>query len=141
MGLTVIDAGVLIGVLDRSDPHHAVAAAALRDARERGDELRLPASAYAELLVGPTRRGREAVEKVERFLHELPATVADLSPDVARAAAALRARLGSRLRLPDALVVATAQVLRADRLLTTDRAWPPRSRLAFRGVIEVVGRR
>jgi predicted nucleic acid-binding protein len=39
-------------------------------------------------------------------------------------AAQLRAQHGPRLRLPDALVVATALELSADRLLTTDKRWP-----------------
>jgi len=44
--------------------------------------------------------------------------------EVARAAARLRAQHGSRMRLPDALVVATAIVHRADRVITTDARWP-----------------
>jgi hypothetical protein len=39
-------------------------------------------------------------------------------------AAELRARHGNRLRLPDALVVATAIVLEADRVVTTEARWP-----------------
>jgi len=39
-------------------------------------------------------------------------------------AAVLRAAPGARLRLPDALVLATAQHLHASRVLTTDRGWP-----------------
>jgi predicted nucleic acid-binding protein len=38
--------------------------------------------------------------------------------------AALRAAHGTSLRLPDALVVATAIVRSADRILTTDAGWP-----------------
>jgi hypothetical protein len=36
----------------------------------------------------------------------------------------LRATHGNRLRLPDALVLATAGVLEADRVATTDARWP-----------------
>jgi hypothetical protein len=36
----------------------------------------------------------------------------------------LRARHGTRLRLPDALVLATALHLAADRAVTTDAGWP-----------------
>jgi predicted nucleic acid-binding protein len=42
---------------------------------------------------------------------------------MATQAAILRAR-HRLLRLPDALVVATAAVSGADRLITTDRKWP-----------------
>jgi PIN domain nuclease of toxin-antitoxin system len=36
----------------------------------------------------------------------------------------VRATHGTRLRLPDALVVATAMALNADLIITTDRNWP-----------------
>lgn len=84
----------------------------------------LPASAYAEALVGPMARGEEAVRIVDDFVARLPLGVEPMTVDVARAAARLRARYGRRLRLPDALVVATAEVLAADVLITTDRGWP-----------------
>ena len=123
MGLTILDAGVIIGVLDAQDAHHSVARAALSAAVERGDELAVPASAYAECLVGPARRGREAMRAVDRFLLDLPAEIEPVTRQVAARAAQLRAR-HRRLRLPDALVLATALHLRADRVLTTDRGWP-----------------
>ena len=50
------------------------------------------------------------------------------------AAAQLRARHPA-LKLPDALVVATAVTLDADHLVTTDRKWPSRSRLGLRAII------
>ena len=124
MGLTVLDAGVIIGVLDARDPHHAAARASLAAVVERGDALAVPASAYAEALVAPSRRGSAAIESVDAFLHDLAADVEPITRQVARRAAQLRARHGARLRLPDALVVALAIHLGADRVLTTDRKWP-----------------
>lgn len=124
MGLTVLDAGVIIGVLDAEDVHHQGSRAALAAALERGDALAVPASAYAECLVGPARRGPEAVKAIEAFLSDLPADVEPITRQVAKQAAALRARHGRRLRFPDALVVATAMHLRADRIVTTDARWP-----------------
>lgn len=123
MGLTVLDAGVLIALLDASDAHHPAAVEALRTARERRDRLVLPASAYAECLVGPSRRGADAVAVVEALIDALPATVEPISRSVARGAAALRASGGTALRLPDALVLATAEALGADRVITTDARW------------------
>lgn len=124
MGLTILDAGVIIGVLDAGDAHHAAARKAVAQAIERGDALAVPASAYAECLVAPARRGREAVRRVDRFLADLPAEVEPISRQLAARAAGLRARHGPRLRLPDALVIATALHLGADRVITTDRRWP-----------------
>lgn len=130
MGLTILDAGVLIGFLDSNDAHHAAVRQALEDARERSDELALPASAYAECLVGPARRGAEAVDIVRSFVADLPIEVVALDADIAELAAGLRAR-HQRLRLPDALVIATALARNADVLVTTDRGWPRRSALGL----------
>ena len=124
MGLTVLDASVLIGALDATDPHHHAAVAAIRERLEASDRLVVPASAYAELLVGPIRRGTEAVAIVDGFLDALPAEVVALGPGVARAAATLRAANPGRLRLPDAFVLGTATELRADRVITADSRWP-----------------
>ena len=124
MGLTILDAGIVIAVLDADDVHHLVARAVLRDALERGDRLALPVSAYAEVMVGPHRSGPDEVATVDTFLDALPATVEPASRDIARVAAALRAHHGRSLRLPDALVLATADVLEADTVLTTDAGWP-----------------
>jgi len=124
MALSVLDAGVVIGLLDADDPHHQAAREAIRMAVERGDALSVPASAYAECQVGPARRGREAMRVVDELLADLAAEVEPITRQVAAGAAQLRARHGRRLRLPDALVLATAIHLKADRVLTTDAGWP-----------------
>ena len=132
MGLTVLDAGVLIGLFDRNDAHHPEAVTALRDAVERNDRISLPASAYAEVLVGPSRKGADAVATVDQFVEQLPIDVVPLDRSIAAIAAALRAQHRT-LRLPDALVIATARSLEADRLVTTDRGWPTGHQLGLRG--------
>ncbi len=132
MGLTVLDAGVLIGFLDASDAHHDAAHREIRAGLERGDRISIPASAFAEVLVGPSRRGADAVDSVQEFVERVPIEVATLDADTAVVAADLRARLGSRLRLPDALVIATALDLDADVLVTSDRDWPTRRVLRLR---------
>jgi predicted nucleic acid-binding protein len=124
VALTVLDAGIVIAVLDSADAHHAAASDALSEAIAAGERLVLPASAYAELLVAPFRRNGAAVTVVDSFVDALPALVQPITREIARAAAQLRAQHGTRLRLPDALVVATALELSADRLLTTDERWP-----------------
>ena len=124
MGLTVLDAGIIIAVLDADDVHHRIAREALHEALDRGERLALPASAYAETMVGPQRRGQDAATTVDAFVDALPTVVEPATRDIARAAAVLRARHGRSLRLPDALVLATAAVLGADSVLTTDAGWP-----------------
>lgn len=122
MALTHLDAGVVIGLLDGNDAHHNTARAALTEATARGDRLAMSAAAFAEVLVGPARRDAEFAVVRELF-SRLPIEVSPVSEDVALTAARLRAA-HQALRLPDALVIATAVVERADRLITTDRRWP-----------------
>lgn len=124
MDLTVLDAGAVIAILDASDIHHAAATQAVASALERGAAFVLPASAYAEVLVAPHRRGAEAVATVDAFVDALPARVEPATRAVAAMAAELRSRHGNQLRLPDALVVATAVVLGAQLVVTTDARWP-----------------
>lgn len=137
MGLTVLDAGVIIGFLDGNDAHHPAALQAMRDARDRTDRLVIPASAFAEMLVGPSRKGAKAVASVRALVQRVPLDVHPLDENIALAAAALRAHHGS-LKLPDALVIATADHLNADHLVTTDRRWPHRSKLKISATITVI---
>ncbi len=123
MGLIHLDAGVVIGFLDRSDAHHETARAALTNAIRAGDRLAMAASALAECLVGPARLGDAAINTIREVVARLPISVIPLDIEIAIMAARLRAGHRS-LRLPDALVIATAIEEAADRLITTDRRWP-----------------
>lgn len=118
MALIVVDASVLIALLDPDDALHEAAAAALT--RHAGDELKLPASAYSESLVGPARRGDLPAAK--RAVASLLMNVVPVTDRIAEHAAKLRAR-HPKLRLPDALVVATGSTLKADVVLTADAGW------------------
>ena len=127
MALTVLDASVVIAHLDPADALHARAGKALTSVA--ADELVLPASALAETLVSPARRNRlaDARDRIEALLIRIE----PLTDAIAEEAARLRAAHDS-LRLPDALVIATAETLVADVLLTSDRrwrSWSVRSRL------------
>ena len=118
MALIVLDASVVIALLDPHDALHTVARAAL--ARHAGDDLKLPASAYAECLVGPARRGQLAAAKAA--IAALLLDIVPITGQVAEEAAGLQARHPG-LRLPDALVVATGSVLGAAVVLTGDARW------------------
>ena len=118
MALIVLDASVVIAHLDSSDSLHGAATAALLEHAE--DDLRLPASAYAEALIDPTARGRLAEARERIAAMEL--LVVPLDEAIAERAASLRVRHRA-LRLPDALVLATAEELGADTVLTGDRRW------------------
>jgi predicted nucleic acid-binding protein len=120
VALVVLDASVVIAFLDPDDALHDPAVEALTE--HQHDKLLIPTSAYAEILVAPNRRGAEAVAEVEAFLGDFALRLEALTPAIARAAAKLRSESRS-LRLPDALVLATADQLDADILLTGDESW------------------
>lgn len=120
MALVVLDASVVIAFLDPDDALHEAAVAALTE--HQHDELLIPTSAYAEILVAPHRRGAEAVAEVDAFLSDFSIRLEALTPPIARAAAKLRSESRS-LRLPDALVLAAAEELGAEVVLTGDESW------------------
>jgi PIN domain nuclease of toxin-antitoxin system len=127
VALVVLDASVVIAFLDSNDPHHPAAVAAVAAARD--DEIILPASAYAEVLVSPYRRGSSAVRRVDEFIADLGMRIEPLTREIASRAARLRAK-AARVGLPDALVLATGDVLGVGLVLTADRAWPAISKRA-----------
>lgn len=128
MGLIHLDAGVVIGLLDSNDAHHGAATAALTAAQRAGDRFAMAASAFAECLVGPSRHGARAVAVAQELFDRLPIEIVELDAGTALAAADLRARHPT-LRLPDALVLATAARRSADELITTDGKWPTARKL------------
>ncbi|HET8536015.1 MAG TPA: type II toxin-antitoxin system VapC family toxin [Solirubrobacteraceae bacterium] len=130
MALTVLDASVLIALLDPNDAHHP----ATRDALDAhaDDDLRIPAHTLAEALVHPARAGRE--REARRLIASLEIAVDAIDETIAIAAAKLRARHGGALRMPDALVLAYADVRKAKRVLTADARWT-----AWSSRVELVG--
>jgi predicted nucleic acid-binding protein len=120
VALVVLDASVVIAFLDPDDALHGAAVEALTE--HQHDELLIPLSVYAEILVAPHRRGIEAVAEVEAFLADFAIRIEAMTPAIARAAARLRGQYRS-LRLPDALVLATADEVEADTLVTGDESW------------------
>jgi predicted nucleic acid-binding protein len=104
MTACVLDADVVIAVLDRSDAHHRSAARAVTRMLDDGNRLLLSLVNYAEALVRPAERAdtlRTAVDAIAALGLELIAPTAL----VAREAARLRT---SGVTLPDAFALATA---------------------------------
>jgi predicted nucleic acid-binding protein len=134
VGLIHLDAGVVIGFLDGNDGHHQAARSMLADALHRGDRLAMASTAFAECLVGPARRGTSEIHIVQDLFERLPIAIVALDSRTALAAAQLRARHRS-LRLPDAIVIATAVEGVADQLVTTDRRWPSARALKIKPTI------
>jgi predicted nucleic acid-binding protein len=113
----ILDASVLIGLLDTADTHHDRAIDDVEAADRQGRQLLLPASAYSETLVAFARARR--LEEARRAIAAMGITVVSLTDTIAERAAELRAR-HTHIRLPDAIVLATAQEMGGD-LLSYDR--------------------
>lgn len=124
MGVTVLDTSVLIALVDADDPHHAAARTAVRSRREAGDDFVVPVAAYAEFLVRSYQGDPSMIAFRDGLVDAIPARVEAATREMGRHAAAIRARDGQRMKLPDALIVATAIVLGAERILTADARWP-----------------
>ena len=116
MGALILDASVLIGLLDIADAHHEQAVEQVEAADRDGVALLAPATAYSEALVAFARAARTA--DAREAIAAMGITVVATSQAVGERAAEIRAK-HDRLRLPDAIVLATARELRA-RLLTYD---------------------
>jgi predicted nucleic acid-binding protein len=118
VALIILDASIVIAATDSNDDLHAASIDALRQRAD--DEFRLPASAYAECLVGPARVDK--LELARRSIGKLGAELVPIDERIATRSAELRAASRS-LRLPDALVLACGDVLDAPVVLTADRRW------------------
>jgi predicted nucleic acid-binding protein len=101
----ILDASVLIGLLDTEDRHHDRAVDAVDKADRADQQLLAPASAYNEALIAFARAGR--VNDARVAIAGMGIAVVPLTAPIAERAAELRARHDS-LRLADALVLATA---------------------------------
>jgi predicted nucleic acid-binding protein len=102
----VLDSDVVIGFLDRQDALHDAADAAVREL-VRGQRLVASVVTYAEVLTG-ARLGHHNEEDVAGFFRGLLSAVLPVDVPIADAAADLRSRFKS-LRMPDALILATAE--------------------------------
>lgn len=118
MALILLDASVLIALLDPTDRLNGKAEQALTELV--ADELAIPASALAETLVQPARSGK--LELAQAAIGLLGLRVTPIDEAVAVEAARLRGRHRA-LKLPDALVLASGEVLAAAAILTGDQSW------------------
>jgi predicted nucleic acid-binding protein len=128
VGFQVVDTSVLVAYMDASDPHHATAHRAMARVREEGDAV-ISTVTYSEILVGAFRKRSAAM--VEEVLTKFPLKTWPVTDAIAVEAARIRARHNT-LKLPDALIMATATVIDATACLTADARWlkaGPRVRL------------
>lgn len=115
----VLDSDAVVGFLDRSDALHDVADKAIR-ALAGDQQLLVSTVTYAEVLTG-ARLGRHDLDQVRGFFFELTSGILSVDVEIAEKAAELRARSKS-LRMPDALILATADIApEVELVLTGDK--------------------
>lgn len=101
--MIVLDASVLIALLDTADPHHDRAFDLVMKHADR--PFAASAMTLAEVLVGPTRSGTAA--RTRSALRRLEVTPVPIDTDAPARLAGLRAETG--LKLPDCCVVDAAE--------------------------------
>jgi predicted nucleic acid-binding protein len=115
----VLDSGVVVGFLDRQDALYDAADAAVRELIQ-GNRLFASVVTYAEVLTG-ARMGHHNEDDVAGFFAGLLSAILPVDIAVADKAADLRSRFKS-LRMPDALILATAEMdPEVDLIVTGDR--------------------
>jgi predicted nucleic acid-binding protein len=118
VGPLILDASVLIGLLDSTDVHHSRAVDDVERADRAGRPLLAPASAYSAALVAFARVGR--VLEAREAIAAMGIVITPLTATIAERGAALRAG-HARLRLPDAIVVACPEELDGELLSYDER--------------------
>jgi len=119
----VLDSDAVVGFLDRDDALHDAADAAIRDL-VREQRLLVSVVTYAEVLTG-ARLGHHDEGQVRGFFAELVSDILPVDTTVADEAAELRSR-HKPLRMPDALIFATAATNPDVDLLVTGDAQAPK---------------
>ena len=116
--LVLVDTAPIIYCLE-AHPKYAARFQPLFDRQAAGEILfAVATTTIAEVLTGPLRAGEEDLAKRYRAIMESWQVVV-LTADIAESAARLRA--AHKLKLPDAIQVASALAINADALATHDR--------------------
>jgi predicted nucleic acid-binding protein len=118
--VALLDSVAVAGFLDRDDAFHVAADARVRELAGR-ETLIVSVITYAELLTG-AGRGHHEQTAVRGFFDQLIDTICEVDRPVAERAAELRLHTPS-LKMPDALILATADLANAGLVVTGDDRW------------------
>jgi len=123
-----LDSNVVVAFLDRSDAFHRAADSAIRSLLQAGEPIHVSVIAYAEVVTG-SRIGHHDQSIVGGFFEDLVLEITPVDVGIADRAADLRSRRSS-LRMPDALILATADLNdEVVRFVSTDKIAARTSRL------------
>jgi hypothetical protein len=103
----VLDSDAVVGFLDGNDALHDAADTTIRKLVGK-ERLLVSVVTYAEVLTG-AKLGHHDERQVRGFFSDLISEVLPVDVDVANMAADLRSRRKS-LRMPDAMILATAEI-------------------------------
>jgi predicted nucleic acid-binding protein len=132
VGVTLLDSSAVIAYLYADDALHEDTASTIETAIRDGAALAISAVSWAELLNGASTDSAER-EVVRGFVTDFGIAIVPVDAQVAERAAALqgayarrgRGRDRPKLRTPDALILATADVHGdIDTVICGDAKWP-----------------
>jgi len=133
--LILLDSTVIVGFLDADDALHEAAAAKIKKIAG-GSPLVVSVISYAEVMTGVSL-GRHPQQHVDGFFDALIKDLLPVDRTVAARAAELRGARRS-LRMPDALILATADIEpEIETVLCADGEWPKIKGLACQ--VELLG--
>lgn len=119
----LLDTNAFIYFLEGDERYAGVLLPLFRRVQAGDLSIIVSAVTEAELLVRPERDDNHAArERIQDLLSESGIYVAGVDRKIARRAAAIRAR--TRLRLPDAIIVATALETDCEAIVGNDGQWP-----------------
>jgi predicted nucleic acid-binding protein len=119
--VALLDSVAVAGFLDRDDAFHESADRCIRGLAGR-DRLVVSVITYSEILTG-AQIGHHDTAAARGFFSDLIDEILVVDDRVAERAADLRASKQS-LKMPDALILATAGVHDVDLVVTADSGWP-----------------
>ncbi|WP_232326568.1 type II toxin-antitoxin system VapC family toxin [Microbispora sp. ATCC PTA-5024] len=116
----MLDTNAVAGLLDPDDALNRCTTEAVMAWEDRGASFAVSLITWSELRVGAIRRGQAAEDALRGFRVAVIDEILVLSESIAEVAARIRAEDLS-VRVPDALILATAHELGVATLLTADR--------------------
>ncbi|OIQ08783.1 PIN domain protein [Moorella thermoacetica] len=119
----LLDTNSVIYFLQGISPYDAILNPLFGLFEQQNLEAVLSVITETELLVGPLKKdNKKALTMVNLFLNDFPGLkVIPISRQIGQMAAAIRAR--TNLRLPDALIIATAKHTGCGAIIGNDLAW------------------
>lgn len=117
--LIAVDSNVFIAALSPHEEHSAIAQHLIRDIAEGRHQAIASSIVYGEVL-GVSKKGDIGLDIEDFITHITHLSIIPAGDAICLQAGELRRSLGSKLKLPDALHVATAISVKADVFVTND---------------------